>query len=202
MAHRSTACRDRERCGAAQAWGWLLTVLLLVLPFASAHAQESDSTKADTVSAQKQQPSDTGAVANPRISISMDKLSDIAIELYPKEAPKGVERILTLVKSGFYNGLKFHRVESYVVQTGQAESDLPPVEGEMFSEKLTHEEGMVGMARLPDDYDSARTQFYICKKHLPLMNGEYTLIGKVIEGMEIVHKIKKGDAVKSITVVK
>ena len=201
MAHRSTACGGHECRGAARAGKWLLMVLFLALPLASAHAQEIDSTTVDTVSAQKQQPSDTGAATNPRISISVDKLGDIVIELYPKEAPKAVERVLTLVKSGFYNGLKFHRVESYVVQTGQAESDLAPVEGEMFSEKLTHEEGMVGMARLPNDYDSARTQFYICKKHLPLMNGEYTLFGRVIEGMKLVHKIKKGDTVKSVKVV-
>jgi cyclophilin family peptidyl-prolyl cis-trans isomerase len=60
---------------------------------------------------------------------------------------------------------------------------------------------MVGMARLPDDYDSAKTQFYICKQHLPLMNNEYTLFGKVIQGIDIVKKIKKGDKIKAIAIV-
>ncbi len=138
--------------------------------------------------------------AFPRMVITTEKYGDIVVELYPKEAPKAVERITSLVRSGFYNGLWFHRVESYVIQTGAIDSDLPKLEGEMFSQKLTHEEGMVGMARLPDDYDSAKTQFYICKKHLPLMNSEYTLFGKVIEGYDIVKKIKKGDKIATITI--
>ena len=143
-----------------------------------------------------------GAVAPlPRIAVTTEKYGDIVIELYPKEAPKAVERIVSLVRSRFYNGLTFHRVESYVIQTGALESDLPPIEGEMFSQKLTHEVGMVGMARLPDDYDAAKTQFYICKQHLPLMNNEYTLFGKVIEGLDIVYRIKRGDKIKEIKVV-
>jgi len=141
-------------------------------------------------------------VSYPRMRIELDKGGEIVIELYPFAAPKAVERIASLVKSKFYDGLKFHRVESYVVQTGARETDLPPVEGEMFSQKLTHEEGMVGMARLPDDYDSAKAQFYICKKHLPLMNGEYTLFGKVVSGMELVQAIKKGQGIKRITIIK
>jgi len=141
------------------------------------------------------------AEALPRMVITTEKYGDIVVELYPKEAPKAVERITSLVRSGFYNGLWFHRVESYVIQTGAVDSELPKIEGEMFSQKLTHEEGMVGMARFPDDYDSAKTQFYICKKHLPLMNSEYTLFGKVIEGLDIVKKIKKGDKIATITIV-
>jgi len=220
MFHQADAWRGRLSLGPAYAGAVLLVILFLAHPIASVFAQAADTTKVDSTAQARQKPAarqsqqkpsatvtpkqekaESKAQANPRISINVDKLGDIMIELYPKEAPKSVERILTLVRSGFYDGLKFHRVELYVVQTGAAESNLPPVEGEMFGEKLTHEEGMVGMARLPNDYDSARTQFYICKKHLPLMNGEYTLFGKVIEGMKLVHKIKKGDTVKSVKVV-
>ena len=201
MVHQSAARSERVRRHAMRRGRWVLVALFLTLSFSRVGALTIDSTMVDTATTRAPVPSDTAVAANPRISITVPKLGDIVIELYPKEAPKAVGRILTLVKAGFYNGLNFHRVESYVVQTGSAESDLPPVEGEMFSQKLTHEEGMVGMARLPNDYDSARTQFYICKKHLPLMNGEYTLFGKVVAGMGLVHKIKKGDTVKSITVV-
>ncbi len=133
--------------------------------------------------------------------IETEKRGKIVIELYPAHAPKTVERITSLVRAGFYDGLPFHRVETYVIQTGSAESDLPRLEGEMFSQKLTHEEGMVGMARFPDDYDSATTQFYICKERKPLWNNEYTLFGKVVEGIEVVRKIKKGDKIKTITIV-
>jgi len=181
-----------------------VAVLVLVISFLalappSAHSQADTTTKAAAASGAA--AADSAASALPRIVITTEKYGDIVIELYPKEAPKAVERILSLVRAGFYNGLPFHRVESYVVQTGSAESELPPIEGEMFSVKLKHEDGMVGMARFPDDYDSAKTQFYICKQHLPAMNGEYTLFGRVIEGLDIVHKIKKGDGIKTIKAV-
>ncbi len=170
-----------------------LVVLLCVLAPAPAFPQT------DTAAAAVE-GEDAAEDALPRMVITTEKYGDIVVELYPKLAPKAVERIMSLVESGFYNGLWFHRVESYVIQTGALESDLPRIEGEMFSQRLTHEEGMVGMARLPDDYDSAKTQFYICKQHLPLMNNEYTLFGNVIQGIEIVRKIKKGDKIKTITI--
>ena len=170
-----------------------LVVLLCVLAPAPAFPQT------DTAAAAVE-GEDAAEDALPRMVITTEKYGDIVVELYPKLAPIAVERIMSLVESGFYNGLWFHRVESYVIQTGALESDLPRIEGEMFSQRLTHEEGMVGMARLPDDYDSAKTQFYICKQHLPLMNNEYTLFGNVIQGIEIVRKIKKGDKIKTITI--
>jgi cyclophilin family peptidyl-prolyl cis-trans isomerase len=171
-----------------------LVVLFCLLPPAPARSQT------DTATVAAEGESGAGE-ALPHMVITTEKYGDIVIELYPNEAPKAVERITSLVESGFYDGLWFHRVEPYVIQTGAIDSDLPKIEGEMFRQKLTHEEGMVGMARLPDDYDSAKTQFYICKKHLPLMNHEYTLFGKVIQGLDIVKKIKKGDKIKTITMV-
>ena len=178
-------------------WGvvFFLLALFCVLVPASARSQ------VDTAAAVAAEGEKTAEETLPHMVITTEKYGDIVIELYPKLAPKAVERITSLVESGFYNGLWFHRVESYVIQTGAIDSDLPKIEGEMFSQKLTHEEGMVGMARLPDDYDSAKTQFYICKQHLPLMNNEYTLFGKVIQGIDIVKKIKKGDKIKTITIV-
>jgi cyclophilin family peptidyl-prolyl cis-trans isomerase len=189
MVPRPNVSRPTARRVPAYAAALVLAISLLVLAPPPAHSQADTTTKA------------AAASALPRIAITTEKYGDIVIELYPKEAPKAVERILSLVRAGFYNGLPFHRVESYVIQTGLAESKLPTIEGEMFGVKLTNEDGMVGMARLPDDYDSAKTQFYICKQHLPAMNGEYTLFGKVIEGLDAVHKIKKGDRIKTIKVV-
>jgi cyclophilin family peptidyl-prolyl cis-trans isomerase len=185
------AVRRAFLCGAV----FSLVVLFCVLVPASARPQ-TDTAAVAAAAGEK-----AAAETLPRMVITTEKYGDIVVELYPKAAPKAVERMMTLVRSGFYNGLWFHRVETYVIQTGAIDSDLPKIEGEMFSQKLTHEEGMVGMARLPDDYDSARTQFYICKKHLPLMNNEYTLFGKVIQGIDIVHKIKKGDKIKTIAIV-
>jgi cyclophilin family peptidyl-prolyl cis-trans isomerase len=187
----SMAARRVFLCGAV----FSLVVLFCILVPASARPQ------IDTAATASGEGVKAAVEALPRMVIRTEKYGDIVVELYPKEAPKAVERIMSLVRSGFYNGLWFHRVESYVIQTGAIDSELPKIEGEMFSQKLTHEEGMVGMARLPDDYDSAKTQFYICKLHLPLMNNEYTLFGKVIQGIDIVKKIKKGDKIKTVTIV-
>jgi len=72
----------------------------------------------------------------------------------------------------------------------------------MFDQKLTHDPGMVGMARLPDDYDSGTTQFYIVKERKPNFNGEYTLFGRVVEGMELVGAIEKNDKIKRMEIVR
>ncbi|MCX5752591.1 MAG: peptidylprolyl isomerase [Candidatus Krumholzibacteria bacterium] len=180
----------------AFAWGAVFSLVVFFCMLVPASARPQTDTAAAAAAAVEK----TAVDVLPRMVITTEKYGDIVIELYPKEAPKAVERIMGLVRSGFYDGLWFHRVESYVIQTGAIDSELPKIEGEMFSQKLTHEEGMVGMARLPDDYDSAKTQFYICKQHLPLMNNEYTLFGKVIQGIDIVKKIKKGDKIKTITI--
>ena len=154
----------------------------------------SNATQGDSAEASSSAP-------RPRIVVALEKGGEIVIELFPDEAPIAVERITSLVREKFYDGMKFHRVESYLVQTGKKDSDLPPVEGEMFGQSLHHEIGMVGMARLPDDYDSATTQFYIMKERRPRLNGEYTIFGMIVEGMERVMKIKKGWKIESATVV-
>jgi hypothetical protein len=95
----------------------------------------------------------------PRVVIVLEDGGEIVMDLMPKEAPLAVERFTMLVNDGFYDGLKFHRVESWLIQTGKKETDLEPIEGEMFFQNLKHDKGMVGMARYPDNYDSATTQF-------------------------------------------
>jgi peptidylprolyl isomerase len=135
---------------------------------------------------------------NPRLVIRLDKGGEIIMELLPEEAPLAVERILMLVKEKYYNGMRFHRVESWLIQTGKGFQDYPPVEGEMFFQDLKHCKGSVGMARLVDDYDSATTQFYIIKEPKSVLNGEYTIFAKVVEGMDHVMKVKKGDKIDKI----
>lgn len=168
------------------------------LASAPAAAAPADTAAVDTAARAAETPP---APEHPRVRFVVEKRGEIEIELYPDQAPKGAERVLALVRAGFYDGLKFHRVESYLIQTGQRESDLPPVEGEMFGQKLTHEEGSVGMARLLQNYDSATTQIYICKKHLPLMNGEFTIVGRVTSGLDVVSTVKKGDRIVSARIV-
>ena len=120
----------------------------------------------------------------------------ITILLRPDLAPKTVEQIKTLTARGFYNGLKFHRViDGFMAQTGDPTgtgtggSDLPNVPAE-FS-KAPFKRGALGMARA-DDPNSGNSQFFICFADSDFLNGQYTLFGQVINGMDVVDKIKKG----------
>ena len=121
----------------------------------------------------------------------------VAIKLRPDLAPKHVERIKKLTREGFYNGLKFHRViTGFMAQTGDPTgagsggsnySDLP---AEFSSEPF--ERGTVGAARTAEP-NTANSQFFICFRPRPALNGQYTVWGKVIAGMEHVDRVNKGE---------
>jgi peptidylprolyl isomerase len=128
----------------------------------------------------------------------------VVIELRPDLAPNHVARIKELTRKGFYNGLVFHRViDGFMAQTGDPTgtgmggSDLPNLKAEFSSAK--HVRGTLSMARASDP-DSANSQFFICFKPSPFLDGQYTVFGQVIEGMEFVDNIKKGDAANNGTV--
>ncbi len=160
-------------------------------------------TISDTLSIRKESEGDSTKSDQPaRMVLELEEDGKIVIQLLPEDAPKTVERIVSLAEDGFYDGVEFHRVESYLVQAGRKECDVPPLEGEMFSQYLRHEEGMVGIARLPADYDSATNQFYICKKSLPRLNGEYTLFGKVTGGMDIIHNMEEGRKIRKAVIIR
>lgn len=121
----------------------------------------------------------------------------VVIELRPDLAPKAVERLKTLTKEGFYDGVNFHRViEGFMAQggdptgTGTGGSKLPDLPAE-FTDKAKFERGTLGMARTMDP-NSANSQFFIMFDKCPSLDGQYTIAGKVIEGMENVDKIKRG----------
>jgi len=121
----------------------------------------------------------------------------VVIRLRPDLAPKHVERIKELVKRGFYNGIVFHRViEGFMAQTGDPTgtgmggSDLPNVPAE-FSD-ASFKRGTLGMARSSSP-NSANSQFFICFAPAPFLDGQYTVFGEVVSGMEFVDKIKRGE---------
>jgi peptidylprolyl isomerase len=125
------------------------------------------------------------------------KTGPVVIKLRPDLAPKHVERIKTLAKEGFYDGIVFHRViEGFMAQTGDPTgtgmggSKLPNLPAE-FSQ-APFKRGTLGMARASSP-NSANSQFFICFADAPNLNGQYTVFGEVISGMENVDKIKKGD---------
>ena len=133
----------------------------------------------------------------------------VTIDLFEETAPLHAERIITLAREGAYNGVVFHRViDGFMAQTGDVKfgnsessdfdlrragmggSDLPDLKEEFSS--LPHDRGTLSMARSSDP-NSANSQFFICFKPAPFLDRQYTVFGKVIEGMEIIDKIKRGD---------
>jgi len=132
------------------------------------------------------------------------KYGQVKIELLPKIAPKHVERITALANKGFYDGLKFHRViPGFMAQTGDplgngtGGSDGPDLKAE-FSD-VPYERGVLGMARAQNP-NSANSQFFIMFAPASNLNGQYTVFGKVLSGMEFVDKIKKGSSSNNGTV--
>ncbi len=125
------------------------------------------------------------------------KTGKVTIELYPDVAPKHVERLTTLTQEGFYNGIVFHRViDGFMAQTGDPTgtgsggSKLPDLEQEF--NKTKHVRGVLSMARSMNP-NSANSQFFICFDDAEWLDGQYTAFGKVIDGMEHIDAIKKGE---------
>ena len=148
-------------------------------------------------------------IAQENIMILKLKDGDVKIELFPDVAPNHVNRIKELADSGKYDNVVFHRViDGFMAQTGDVQfgksnsdsfdlnragmggSDLPDLKQEFSS--LPHDRGTLSMARSSDP-NSANSQFFICFKPAPFLDRQYTVFGKVIEGMEFVDKIKRGD---------
>ena len=137
------------------------------------------------------------------------KDGDVKIELFPDVAPKHVERIKKLADEGKYDNVVFHRViDGFMAQTGDVKfgnssssdfdlkragmggSDLPVLDAE-FND-IPHEKGTISMARASDP-NSANSQFFICFEPASFLDRNYTVFGKVIEGMDHIDKIKRGD---------
>ena len=136
--------------------------------------------------------------------IELDKGGEIRLEFYPADAPKTVENFVTLAKKGFYTGLTFHRVvPDFVVQGGCPKGNGTGGPGHTIKaefNKQKHVRGSVAMARSQSP-DSAGSQFYICYGPTPHLDGNYTVFGRVVSGMEHVDKIRQGDRMTSVTIV-
>lgn len=127
----------------------------------------------------------------------------IVIKLRTDLAPKHAERIKTLAREKFYDGVPFHRViEGFMAQTGDGQyfngtggSKYPNLQAE-FSD-VPFKKGIVGMARKGGDNNSANSQFFIMTKENSGLNGQYTVVGEVVDGMDVVNKLKKGEPVEN-----
>ena len=149
------------------------------------------------------------SISQENIMILKLKDGDVKIELFEDVAPKHVKRIKELADNGKYDNVVFHRViDGFMAQTGDVKfgnseskefdlrragmggSDLPDLKQEFSS--LPHDRGTLSMARSSDP-NSANSQFFICFKPAPFLDRQYTVFGKVLEGMEFVDLIKRGD---------
>ncbi len=145
------------------------------------------------------------------------KDGDVKIELFEDMAPNHVKRIKELANNGKYDNVVFHRViDGFMAQTGDVQfgnsssdnfdlkragtggSDLPDLKQEF--NKLPHDRGTLSMARSTDP-NSANSQFFICFNPAPFLDNQYTVFGKVIDGMEYVDNIKRGDENNNGTVL-
>jgi peptidylprolyl isomerase len=158
---------------------WLASLAIIALAF--------------TAAAQAQAPK-----ADPNNTLVVElKTGRVLIQLRPDLAPKHVARVKQLAKEGFYNNIKFHRViAGFMAQTGDPTgtgtggSKLGNLPAEFTPTPF--ERGTIGAARTQDP-NTANSQFFICFTHVPHLNGQYTVWGKVIEGMQYVDQIAKGE---------
>lgn len=131
------------------------------------------------------------------ILMQIEGSGTVTLELRPDLAPNHVERIKTLTRQGFYDGIVFHRViDGFMAQTGDPTgtgmggSELPDLKAEFTPEN--YDRGTVGMARSASP-DSGNSQFFICFTDCSFLNGQYTVFAQVIDGMNFVDDIKKGE---------
>lgn len=131
----------------------------------------------------------------------------VVCELYPKRAPLSVTNFINLAKDGFYDGLTFHRVvPSFVVQGGDPEGTGQGGPGFTVPAEigLPHTQGALAWARLPDQVNpekrSSGSQFYITLEAVPYLDGEYTVFGQTMEGLEVVKKIQMGDKIEKVEI--
>ena len=142
-----------------------------------------------------------------KIKVTMEKGGEFIIELCPEQAPITCENFVKLVKSGFYNGLTFHRViPDFVIQGGcplgtGAGGPGYTIPCETRAERQYHDRGVLSMAHRGPN--TGGSQFFICHNRMNTqhLDGRHTCFGKVVEGVDVIDDIRQGDLILSITIV-
>jgi peptidylprolyl isomerase len=156
------------------------------------------------VPALAQGPKGLPAGADPENTLIVDTTQGrIVIKLRNDIAPGHAARLKQLAREGFYNGVPFHRViAGFMAQTGDGQnhngtggSKYPDLKAEFSN--VPFKRGTVGMARKGNSNDSANSQWFICYADASSLNGQYTVIGDVLSGMDVVDKLKKGEPVQN-----
>ncbi len=179
-------------------------------------ATKQESTQTEPQAAESTTTSEEGTmhvsdvkVTGNEIAVITTKRGVIKFKFYPQDAPNTVASFIELARSGFYDGTTFHRVEpGFVIQGGDpySKTGAGPVGtgGPGYNLKAEfnsqpHIEGTVAMARAQSP-DSAGSQFYICLAPAPFLDGQYTVFGQVIEGMDVVKATQVGDVMESVRI--
>ena len=175
----------------------MITKALFALPFAAFAL--AAAAQAPVVTALPSMAPPPAVAANPanRVTMRLSNGGTVVIQLRPDLAPGHVERMQTLVRRGFYNGLTFHRVvPGFMAQggdptgTGEGGSELPDLKAEFTAMPFLR--GTVGAARTQDP-DTANSQFFIMFAPDASLDNDYTVVGRVIAGMEAVDRIAPGE---------
>jgi cyclophilin family peptidyl-prolyl cis-trans isomerase len=177
----------------------MFTKALLMLPFAAlVLAAAKPAPVAVPALPSIAAPADIAANPANKLSLQLSNGGTVVIQLRPDIAPGHVARIQTLVRQGFYNGLTFHRViPGFMAQggdpkgTGEGGSNLPDLKAEFSAMPFLR--GTVAAARTGDNVNSANSQFFIVYLPNAGLNGNYTVFGRVISGMDAVDKIAPGE---------
>ncbi len=175
----------------------LILFMALMLALGMMTACGSGQEAADTDAAADQETQDEvqeETLPLRHVEMTIRDYGTVKLELDPNEAPVSVENFISLAESGFYDGLKFHRImDGFMIQGGANEEvQLEPIVGEFssngYENSISHVEGVISMARTPDP-DSATSQFFITVADSTFLDGQYAAFGHVTEGLDICKKI-------------
>lgn len=158
-----------------------------------------------------------GNQVNPRVSIVVENRGTMVAELFPNEAPKTVARFIQLAKSGFYDGVRFHRVENeprpFIIVAGDPLTKSLPITDPKVGtggtgtrvpfekNNVQFLNGTLGLVRDVRDKDSGDCQFFICNGDQRFLEHSYVGFGRVIQGLEVIPKVQVGDKITSIRIV-
>ena len=131
----------------------------------------------------------------------MSRRGRIEVSLYETDAPAAVSHILKLIDDGFYNGLVIHRVvHDAFTQTGCPKGDGSGDSGVFLPAEKTDHRLLTGSLALAKNGDgAASSQFFMCWRPLPDLDGEYTVLGRITRGIDVLYRLREGDAVQSIS---
>ncbi|MFB4162031.1 peptidylprolyl isomerase [Geomicrobium sp. JSM 1781026] len=144
------------------------------------------------------------------VTMTMETGGEVEMHLYPNNAPETVDNFVSLVEDGFYDGLTFHRiVPGFMVQGGDPDGtgmggSPETITGEFASNEienpLDHQEGVLSMARVQGDHNSASSQFFIMLGEHASLDGDYAAFGEVVDGMDVVEEIAQSETTGEMAV--